>query len=273
MKKQPIGFWVNKDENIVREQPRRNDEKTTEPRKSIVEIYFPDRNMHLSYYNDQFDLKVGDFVFVDGKLEGLRGRVTSVNYSFKIKPADYKKVISVIDTSLHGECYHAGSHIITFDKKTIPYEKVRSWFMAPNEDEFVSGEDNEVFALHDLGGMKIKNEIADRGHQYYIENKVVYVSVEENHGRALVNGGNVYEVEFYCENSSDGYLISNLTCSCFCAGRCKHEFAAMLQLKETLELITNNYCTEYNDYFAALSKNAFIDVTFYNRHTGGFKLY
>lgn len=50
--------------------------------------------MGWAYYNDSFDLKVGDFVYVEGKLEGYRGQVTEVNYSFKIKPSDYKKVIA-----------------------------------------------------------------------------------------------------------------------------------------------------------------------------------
>ena len=52
------------------------------------------RGMGWAYYNDSFDLKVGDFVYVEGKLEGYRGQVTEVNYSFKIKPSDYKKVIA-----------------------------------------------------------------------------------------------------------------------------------------------------------------------------------
>ena len=41
----------------------------------------------------------------------------------------------------------------------------------------------------------------------------------------------------------------NLKCSCFCSGACKHEFAAMLQLKESLELITENYEDEYKKGF------------------------
>ena len=36
--------------------------------------------MTLPYYNDQFDLHRGDLVFVDGKPEGLRGRVVNVTY-------------------------------------------------------------------------------------------------------------------------------------------------------------------------------------------------
>ena len=45
-------------------------------RKSVVQVYFPDRDRSYSYYNDQFDLQCGDIVFVEGKLEGVRGRVT-----------------------------------------------------------------------------------------------------------------------------------------------------------------------------------------------------
>ena len=61
----------------------------SEPRKSVVRVHFPTRNMTLAYYNDQFDLQRGDLVFVDGKLEGLRGRVVDVSYNFKIKLSDF----------------------------------------------------------------------------------------------------------------------------------------------------------------------------------------
>ena len=73
------------------------------PRKSVVRVHFPARNMNLSYYNDAFDLKRGDIVFVEGKLESLRGRVVDVAYNFKIKLSDYKRVISVADTNVQGE--------------------------------------------------------------------------------------------------------------------------------------------------------------------------
>ena len=85
--------------------------------------------------------------------------------------------------------------------------------------------------------MNISHDIADRGHDYYMENKVAYISIDRNHGYAIVEGSEAYEVEFdYYEGE-----ISNLICSCFCSYTCKHEFAAMLQLRETLEFITKNY--------------------------------
>ena len=128
MKKYPIGFMTTKDgdehsarktENIVA-----SDNK---PKKSVVRVYFPVRNMTLSYYNDLFDLHKGDIVYVDGKLEGLQGRVVDVTYTFKIKLSDYKRVIAVADTNVTGEFYFAGSHILSFDRRAIPFEKVITW--------------------------------------------------------------------------------------------------------------------------------------------------
>lgn len=43
----------------------------------------------MAYYNDRFDLRAGDIVFVGGKLEGLRGRVTAISTRFKIKAEYY----------------------------------------------------------------------------------------------------------------------------------------------------------------------------------------
>lgn len=81
MKKYPIGFMTSKDDN---EHTARKTENIVEndnnPKKSVVRVYFPVRNMTLSYYNDLFDLHKGDIVYVDGKLEGLQGRVVEVTY-------------------------------------------------------------------------------------------------------------------------------------------------------------------------------------------------
>ena len=194
--------------------------------------------MTLDYYNDQFDLHRGDLVFVDGKLEGLRGRVVDVMYHFKIKLSDYKRVIAVADSKVSGTFQLAGSHFVTFDKDSLPFEKVVTWFCPPEKggEEYVSGYDDKTFDLENLEEMGVSAIIAERGRDYYMRNKVVYISVDENgKGRAIVEGTKPYIVEFDCENG----LVSDLTCTCFCNYRCKHEFAAMLQLKETLDLMTS----------------------------------
>ena len=55
--------------------------------------------------------------------------------------------------------------------------------------------------------------------------------------------------------------ISQLICSCFCSYNCKHEFAVMLQLRETLELIEKNYGDEYERL-----AHFFIDIYTDNAH-------
>ena len=233
--KRKIGFWgeIQRDtDNITRPK---EEAPVSAPKKSLVQVYFPKRGMNLSYYNDQFDLQVGDTVYVDGKLEGLRGRVTAVNYSFKIKLSDYKRVIAVADTHIYGELRMAGSHMVAFDPQTIPYEKIITWFKAPDkeDDVYVSGSDDHSFRLDDLSGMKVTIAIAERGHDYYTENRVVYLCIDRGHGRGIVEGTSPYEIEF----DYGGGEIKNLTCSCYCSYPCKHTFAAMLQLRETLKLL------------------------------------
>ena len=80
-----IGFTGNSNEKENSSLNEQRVNKADIPVKSLVQVRFPDRNMTLSYYNDSFDLHRGDLVFVDGKLEGLRGIVVDVSYNFKIK--------------------------------------------------------------------------------------------------------------------------------------------------------------------------------------------
>ena len=267
-----IGFAARSEEQPTKNENEISSGLITTPRKSVVRIHFPARNMTLSYYNDAFDLKRGDIVYVDGKLEGLRGRVVDITYNFKIKLSEYKRVISVADTKVKGEFHFAGSHFVTFDRTSLPYEKIITWFKAPEkEDEvYASGNDDSSFRLDDLSTMKISSSVAERGHDYFMENKVCYITVDGSHGRAIVEGPQVYELEFEYRNGE----ISNLTCNCFCSYPCKHEFAAMLQLKETLGIIEKNYDKRYDEagYFAAVSKGALLNFAIDGKDSGSIVL-
>lgn len=246
--------------------------RTIAPRKSVVQVQFPGRGSALAYYNDRFDLHLGDFVYVDGKLEGLRGRVINVSYNFKIKLSDYKRVIALVDTDVKGQFHYAGSHFITFDRCAIPAKKVARWFMPPakEEDDLVIGIDDTAFRLDDLKSMKISSDAAERGHEYYLENKVLYLSMDGTHGYAIIEGSKPYEVEFTYHRGE----ISELTCFCFCGNHCKHQFAAMLQLRETLERIGADYAGEYErtDYFAAIFKGTLFSFAVDGKACGSFTL-
>ena len=166
-----IGFTAEYDENKP-EEIQTTEPVHTNPRKSVVRVYFPERNMSFSYYNDKFDLHCKDNVYVEGKMEGYRGVVAEVNYNFKIKLSKYKRVIGLVDSNVSGELHIAGSHLFTTDRNTLTFEKVITWFKAPvnDEDEYESGEDDNEFNINNLSDMNIDSSIAERGYKYFIDN-------------------------------------------------------------------------------------------------------
>ena len=253
--KYKIGFHGYEEEKKEDLQPLEIGEN--KPVKSIVQVRFPSQGRSFAYYNDRFDLHVGDIVFVEGKLEGVKGIVTELSRTFKIRLSDYKRVIAVADTEVKGRLYFGGSHLIAFDKDVIPYDKIRAWFLPPeSEEEYAVGCDNESVHIDDPRAFGFRSEIAERGFDYYNRCKVVYISVDGESGRAIVEGSRAYELTFdYFAGE-----ISNLTCGCFCSYHCKHEFAMLLQLRETLRMIEELYDDEYgeSDYFAAISKSALL---------------
>ena len=247
-------------------------QQTLIPRRSLVQVQFLGSGRVLTYYNDRFDLKLGDRVYVDGQLEGLLGRVTEINYNFKIKLSDYKKVIAVVDTQVSGQFHIAGSHFVTFDPAVLPPQKVRLWFLPPEkeDEEIVSGSDDTAFSLNDLTGMNVSSAIAERGHNYYMDNRVCYLCLNGSSGFAIVEGTQPYTVEFLYENGS----IRRLLCDCPCACTCKHAFATMLQLQETLAFIEKHYGEAYRaaGYFAAVTKGTLFSFAIDGRETGTFTL-
>lgn len=262
------GARADKKESMLAYEP---EQATSAPRKSVVQVYFAGRGVTLSYYNDQFDLKMGDFVYVDGKLEGELGRVTDLTYNFKIKISEYKKVIAAVDTQVHGQLFMAGSHFVAFDPKILPKEQITMWFKAPHEeDEYVTGTDDTVFSLDDLKGMNITSAIAERGQEYYTDNRVRYLCLDGTQGYAIVEGKESYTVEFEYREGKIGRLI----CDCLCGYNCKHEFAAMLQLRETLQIIDKHYREEFEHtgYFAAIVKGTLFAFAVDGREKGGFTL-
>ena len=109
-----------------------------------------------------------------------------------------------------------------------------------------------VYALEQLS---IPAGVAEKGHAYYMENRVIYLSVDGTAGRAIVSGSVPYEITFTYADGS----VSALTCGCYETGLCKHGAAVLLQLRETLEKIHEHWpdALAEDGYFAAVSKSAF----------------
>ncbi len=239
---------------------------------SVVRIYFPARGFACTYYNDKFDLRRGDIVYVDGKLEGLRGQVAEVSYNFRIRLSDYKRVIAKADTEVKGKFYAAGSHFMTFDAGALPYEKAAAWFLPPTapDAEYVRGSGaGETFLLEEFP-KKMNAQTVERGGAYYAENRVAYLELAGARGRAIVEGRKPYEVEFTYQNGEIGGLL----CTCYEVSACKHEAAALLQLRELLQIIEKQYAAQFEQsgYFAAVRKSTLFEYAVDTREDGSITL-
>lgn len=239
---------------------------------SVVRVYFPARGFACTYYNDKFDLQCGDIVYVDGKLEGLRGFVTEISYNFKIKLSEYKRVIAQASTAVKGKFYAAGEQLITFSPKTLPYKKAAAWFLPPADpnETYVRGRKaGETFPLEKLTE-QMDALVVNCGREIRAEDKVLYLELAGTRGRAVVEGRKPYEVEFACQNGEIGGLL----CTCYEVSACKHEAAALLQLRELLKIIEKQYAARFaqSGYFAAMPRATLFAYAVDNREDVAFTL-
>ncbi len=205
----------------------------TNHQKSLVSVFFPTRGVTYSYLNDAFDLKVGDLVFVEGCLSGVRGEVKEVSHSFRIKPSVYKRVIAVADTAVCGEFFSLNENFLTYDLDALNFEKVLSWFKPPENEEFLEVRNGSFFSLCEMKKLGASAKVIELGVDYYKNERVLFLEVSSSKVRAIVAGEDYYTVEFDWR----GGEVSSPVCSCFCTGPCKHEVAVLLKLKEILKSV------------------------------------
>lgn len=224
------------------------------PVKSLVKVFFPEKGREYAYYNDSFDLKCEDRVFVSGKLYGQLGVVTGITTHFRINTADYKKVIARPDTVIKGTFVQAGDKMVSFDTNMTP-QKFRETIIAPPDPdaepaggEIIYGEgwsvELECFEMSE----DIDGDILERALDLCREGKVTYISLCGGKGIAFISGKSYHTVEF----DFDGETVSNLYCDCrypdFCI--CKHETALLV----TLKMLLNQDVLKGKQDFTAIDK-------------------
>jgi len=234
--------------------------RATTPVKSLVKIRFENFYKPLTYYNDLFDLKEGDVVYVSGKLASQPGIVVSVTTKFRIHTSDYERVLSLLDLSFHGCFNRVRDKMVCFDVTSLPADRFGEWVTPPIdpkkkkdpdelEDEVISGEGyaidlNNIEACEDIA-----SDVAERAVNYCVEGRVRYLCISNGVGRAYVEGSKWYRVDFHF---SEG-MMTDIYCDCPYSDLCKHEVAVALTLRMLLKQPQMN---SVND-FVALDRGIF----------------
>ncbi len=225
------------------------------PVRSLVSISFDRMNRPLTYYNDQFDLKPGDRVFVTGKLEGEVGFVESVTTKFRIRIADYQKVISLAQTTIHGTYAPKGNMMLSNDMDALMPEDFRKWVLPPRdaeeqpENEIVFGDGYEIPLENPSTAEGVDPAVFDRAIDICRSGRIGYVSVRNGEGKAFIRGSRWYELDFVL----DGNMLKEAYCECPYAGLCKH----LLAVGVILNAMRRNHDIDFERDFTLISADQF----------------
>ena len=221
---------------------------------TLVQVYFVAKDDAFLYLCEDIILHEGDHVYVSGKMKDTLGIVVNVRHQFKVRPSKYERVIAKIDTQLQGEFKIFNRLLLSFDRKSLGKEMISQWFFSPQgEEPYISTYRPVPFPLDDLTQFPIEHARLERGLQYYKEQRVVYMCIDDRYGYAIVRGSEHYEVEFEYNNG----IIEDISCNCYCDGHCKHEFAVLLELQYMLQIVESEFKNEYskNRYVATIDKD------------------
>lgn len=225
-----VGFGQ---EEIKQETPSQSGSfrEQTEAVRSLAAVRFDGKDRTLTYYNDRFDLKEGDRVFVSGKLEGKPGIVESVTTRFRIRLSDYERIISLAQTPVHGTYSHKGSMMLSCDPSALSPEDYRKWILPPKDnaddpEEILFGDGYEIDLKAPGDAEGFDPDVMDRALGYLREDRIGYVSVRGGTGKAYVRGSRWYEVDFTLRNG----ILKEAYCDCPFPGLCKHLLAVTVLL-------------------------------------------
>lgn len=221
---------------------------------TLVQVYFVAKDDAFLYLCEDIILHEGDHVYVSGKMKDTLGIVVDVRHQFKVRPSKYERVIAKIDTQLQGEFKIFNRLLLSFDRKSLGKEKISQWFFSPQgEEPYISTYRPAPFPLDDLTQFPIEHARLERGLQYYKEQRVVYMCIDDRYGYAIVRGSEHYEVEFEYNNG----IIEDISCNCYCDGHCKHEFALLLELQELIKELKTHFIKQcyVHTYVAAIDKD------------------
>lgn len=257
--KTPIGFSMQPKVEKKEEEKQQNFDcpQVSSPTPSVVTVAFENGKQY-SYYNDCFELEVGDYVYVDGKLAGKRGQVIFQTYQFCVNLKYYKRVLQKINRTVHGTFIKSDMFLVCRDATALPYSQIHPWFFPPETDgeknEIVYGEGFRINLSGDNSCFDCDYSDYKTGVDYFYDKTTQYISCVHGVGQVIIKDThdpqNYVTVSFHYVNGT----MESVYCDCIEPGFCPHIHTAATAIRYLLD---NHVISEENPDFCALSVDLF----------------
>ena len=230
--------------------------------KNLVQVKFDD-GLTLMYFSDLPEIKVGDVVTVDGKMENQIAVVTKVLSSFKKPKFDMKWIVSKIDNDITGVYFKIEDEVVSLDSNLTVDKFMNIYAGVKYKENLAVGEDNIELNLEKLEESDLFEDelVKERGRLLYKANAVQYIWLKDGVGKAVVrssNGDDWYEIDFRCRKGR----ITYIACDCPYFGECKHLYAFLLKLRDFSMKFFKQY---QNDSFVMCNKGCFNYIMLYGK--------
>ncbi len=219
--------------------------------KNLVEVDFND-GFFLSYFSDLPEIKKGDLVTVEGKMENHIGLVTKVLSTFKKPNFDMKWVEKVLDADLSGDYFQWEDDVVSANSKMTAEQFYSMGLERRYRDNPVLHLENMREDFHLSMDQAFTDEVVKlKGKSLYQSNAVAFVALADGRGKAVVLGlSDWYEIDFGYRNG----VVTYLSYDCPCFDHCKHEYALTLWL----ERFTKLFCREHGENFVVCKRTLFL---------------
>ena len=229
--------------------------------KNLVKVKF-ESGLTLSYFSDLPEIKEGDVVTVDGKMEDEIAVVVKVLSSFKKPKFDMKWIVSKIDNDLTGNYFKVEDDVVSFDLNLTVDKFMNIYAGVKYKENIAVGEDDVELDLNELEESELfEEEIKHRGRLLYKNNAVQFIWLKDGIGKAAVrsaNGCDFYEIDFRYKNEK----ITYIACDCPYFEACKHTYALLLKLKDFKKKVLDKY---QSDNFVMCRKGCFNYMMLYGK--------
>ena len=200
-------------------------------------------------------------------LEEKTAIVTAVLKSFKKPKFSMRWIEKIFPVDASGEYFKVEEDVVSLDHSLTAETFLTLIAGVKPQENPAFGEDDIALSLEELENCELFEDemVKFRGKQLFMNGCVPFISLKDGIGKAIVRGGDWYEIDFRCHRGK----ITFLACDCPVVGSCKHAYAVLLKLREFWKKFGKE---AESDSFVLCKKECFHRIMLYAKGNVSMKL-